>query len=239
MNKIGIIITSIFFIVSCAKQEGEGGIASIEGIMMVQKVNSMLKPVGKPYRAKDKVYISYGTGTLQSDDANTSPEGKYVFNFLVPGNYSIFAYSDDTAKFNAIEKIVIRKPVTIDTRKQKVTVDTLTIYKYVDFDDGSAQISGVVKQIEYYSGTTIPKDTISAQNADVFLTYGDNAEILDRIRSSYNGSFIFSNLIEGTYTIFVYSEQPYSKENLIVSKTVSISSDNQKVQLAPMYVSNF
>jgi len=71
------------------------------------------------------------------------------------------------------------------------------------------------------------------------LTYGDNAEILDRIRSSYNGSFVFSNLIEGTYTIFVYSEQPYSKENLIVSKTVTISSDNQKVQLAPMYVSNF
>jgi hypothetical protein len=42
MNKIGIIITSIFFIVSCAKQEGEGGIASIEGIMMVQKVNLCL-----------------------------------------------------------------------------------------------------------------------------------------------------------------------------------------------------
>lgn len=239
MNKLGVLIIAIIFLHSCTKQEGEGGLASIEGVLMVQNINSLLNPVGKTYRAKDKVFISYGNSSFQDDDANTSPEGKYLFTFLVPGTYSVFAYSDDTSKFKAIEKITIRKSISIQTRKQNVQADTIIIYKYVDYDDGSATISGVVKQIEYYSGTTIPKDTISAQNTDVFITFANDSEILDRIRSSHDGSFVFSNLIQGTYTIFVYSEQPFSKENLIESQTVTITTDNQKTQLKPMYISNF
>lgn len=240
MFRISFIFFFCLILISCTKQEGEGGLASIEGVVMVQNVNPLLEKVGDLYRATDeKVFISYGSNEFVDNDVSTSPEGKFIFNYLTPGDYSVFVYSDDTTLYNSAENMVVKKQISIKNKKEKAKLDTVIIYKFVDYNDGVATVSGVINQIEYFDGTTIKKDTIFAQNEDVFLQFADNSKILERARTSFDGSYSFSDLIPGSYKIFVLSDDPYAVEKLVLTSSFVITSTTTNKELLPLYISKF
>jgi len=241
MKKFGILVIVFFVILSCNKQEGEGGIASIEGVVMIQNLNELLEKSGTPLVAQDEdVYISYGDNTTIDDDVTTGPQGQFSFQYLVPGDYTVFAYSDDTLMFNSTELLPISKQISISKRKEKQKADTILLYKHVDFDDGTSKVSGVVQQVEFYTGTTIPKPNVYlAQNADVFLKYKNGSRIIERIRTSHDGTFTFSNLIEGSYSVYVLSEDAYIPQDSAVVLNFVISQKNQKIVLDTMKINNF
>jgi hypothetical protein len=240
IQRIGFYVI-ILFLLSCTKQEGEGGLNSIQGVVMIQNVNSLLEKSGAPYFAQDeKVYISYGENTTVDNDVSTSAQGNFIFQYLTPGNYSVFAYSDDTVAFNAQSKMGVNQQVSIKNKKDKVTLDTIIIYKHVDYNDGVAIVEGNLNLFVYFPGSTvIVMDTITAQDKDVFIQYMNDSGVMDKVATAYDGTYKFTNLIPGTYKIFVYDDDAFSKEDFIVSQTFTITEATQKIQLNPMYISKF
>lgn len=241
MKKITVYLISVFLMFSCAKQEGQGGLASIKGVVMIQNINSQLQKVGEPYPAQDEdVFISYGSSNLRDDDVTTSPNGEFEFSYLMPGSYTIFAYSDDTVNYSNNSQLAIYSSVEIKEKKENAKLDTIILYKYVDYDEGSAVINGTVYQQEYFPGSsTLIMDTIPAQDVDVFLINTGNNQILERVRTIYNGNYSFSNLIPGEYTVYVYGEKPYVNELQPISYSFQITEEYQIKEIQDLYISNY
>lgn len=85
----------------------------------------------------------------------------------------------------------------------------LTACKKIEGEGGRSSISGniMVDQKLYLNG--IYQSTVSFEGAkeDVYIVYGDEDVMYDdKIEASYDGSFKFSYLQPGTYTIFSYSK---------------------------------
>lgn len=84
---------------------------------------------------------------------------------------------------------------------------TLNSCKKVEGEGGSSTIKGKVVIKNYNAGGSILEGTYAAADEEVYIIYGDgNTYFNDRIRTSYDGTFEFKYLQNGTYTIFVYEE---------------------------------
>jgi hypothetical protein len=86
--------------------EGEGGTASITGLITVQEFD-IYGNVFDEYPALDqRVYIVYGDDEVFNDEVRTSFNGKFRFDFLRKGSYTVFVYSDCNACPGEKEAIV-------------------------------------------------------------------------------------------------------------------------------------
>ncbi len=95
-----LILSFAFFLLSCEKDEGQGGTSTIRGKVIVHNFDSgYQEPEPREiYGAADeKVYIIYGPdGTTYDDDFDTSYDGSYEFKHLQKGTYKVFVYSKDS-----------------------------------------------------------------------------------------------------------------------------------------------
>ena len=200
-----LVAVSLF---ACSPNEGKGGLASIEGKVMVQNINSLFEKSGNPYEAMDEdVYISYGNSELADDKARTSYNGVFKFNNLTKGEYTVYVYSDDTISNVKDPKITFSQKVSLEGKKDGAIIDDFIIYKHVDYDDGNGVVKGNVK-LHYYVAST-EQGTYGAQDEVVFLQFENDEEILDRFRTDALGNFQIGNLIPGKYKLFVYSDSRF------------------------------
>ncbi|MDP4797613.1 MAG: hypothetical protein NWR50_02000 [Crocinitomicaceae bacterium] len=83
---------------------------------------------------------------------------------------------------------------------------TLSSCKKIEGPGGSSSIQGSV----YIVNTNAAGDTISeyfAPKEDVFIVYGTDGESFDDdVKTSYDGSFKFTGLEKGNYTVFLYED---------------------------------
>lgn len=124
-----VIGSSLFF--GCEKSEGEGGKATISGKVIVQKRERIQNSVIAEYSAMDeRVYIVYGNSetVVADDDTRTSYDGNYEFNFLFPGDYKIYVYSECRQCPEEVEPII--KEVKIGKDQKNVTVEDIYITVY-------------------------------------------------------------------------------------------------------------
>src|ERR1043165_206865 len=124
MKNLRYTITCLLIItafLSCKKEEGEGGKASITGSIWVKKYNSTgIIILGEYAGAYEDVYIIYGDNSTYGNRIQANPDGKYEFKYLQPGHYKIYAYSkDSTGNFSAPKFAIIRE-VEITRKKQTV-----------------------------------------------------------------------------------------------------------------------
>ena len=123
-------LTLIIFLSSCLKEEGLGGNAVIEGKVYVLDYNAELtQKLGEFYGSNIDVYIIYGNDSIYSDDFKTSYDGSYRFDHLRPGDYSVFAYSEDTTGVSEDHVFPVFKNVTITDKDQVVDLDDIIIVK--------------------------------------------------------------------------------------------------------------
>ncbi len=92
------LLTSIAIIIlqslsSCAKEEGEGGLAKIHGKVYAYNLNKLQQVADSGYIGAHKVYISYGDHITVDDEVVTSYDGSYAFRELYKGDYAVFTYS--------------------------------------------------------------------------------------------------------------------------------------------------
>lgn len=240
MIKYLYMFFAIVAFISCEKEEGIGGTASIKGTVFQQDLNFQLSKSGAARLLADKdVFISYGNNTTVDDKIETSPSGEFIFSYLTPGTYTIFTYSDDTLNFRSKNDIVLSFTITISDKDEKADVGDILVYNHIDVDDGKATVTGIVKEIEYYNGTSIPKDTLPAQKKDVYLIYGNSGFVCLDTETQYDGTYIFSNLIPGQYKLYVLSEQPFSNEDLAQFIEFEISESTLELNLDTLITNNY
>jgi hypothetical protein len=78
---------------ACEKDEGVGGKSTLSGKILVKDFKGG-QLVEEYYGAEERVYIIYGEGEFFNDDTRTNPDGTFRFEYLQPGYYRVFAYSD-------------------------------------------------------------------------------------------------------------------------------------------------
>lgn len=130
MRYLGILISSIILLSACSKSPGVGGKATVSGIVNAIYVNEdsfdTVEVSGYP---ETRVYIVYGDGSTQDDDTRTSPDGSFKFEYLNPGDYKIYTYSESLLLPSEMEEVSAQ--VKVEKSQDDVTVPTLTVVKYV------------------------------------------------------------------------------------------------------------
>ncbi len=126
------LFSIIIFLASCEKTPGEGGRASIIGNVEIERRIEIADPdpslVHSIIPATDtEVFIVYGDNTGPDDRVFTNPDGDFAFNWLRTGNYTLYVYSEDTAK--VFPEIAIYKEVYIDDRNETLDIGLITIYE--------------------------------------------------------------------------------------------------------------
>lgn len=77
---------------------------------------------------------------------------------------------------------------------------------------GNSAIKGRLMLYQYNDDFSMVIDSAPAKEKDIFIIFGDDPDIGDRVRTNYDGYFEFKFLREGKYTIYYYSEDPKLKE---------------------------
>ena len=123
-----LLFSGIF--VSCTKEEGPGGTSDIIGRVWVRDYNTSFTILYASYWAEEEdVYLIYGNDSIYSDRFKTNYDGSYWFRNLREGNYTVYAYSKDSANPENISRIPVKVSVNISGRKQDVEAPLITILK--------------------------------------------------------------------------------------------------------------
>ena len=119
---------------SCEKDAGEGGTSSIEG--QVYKIFTSQDPFSGEwdtvYFQKDSgkdVFIIYSDdeGSVYDDSFETDYNGRYHFEYLRKGNYTIYTYADSTDNSNVKYDYPIFKHITISSNNSTIIVEDFII----------------------------------------------------------------------------------------------------------------
>lgn len=186
---------------SCEKPEGTGGRSSINGkLYAINCYDTTIDYSNDAALSGQRVYIIYGEDNVYSDNMQTGDDGTFEFDYLRPGNYTIFAYSTDS---NGAE-YAVKKDVVIGKNEDK-TIDPIVVSKLPD-DGGGGKIVGRVKARDYNTTFTQLLSEYYFADEYVYLVYGNNHGYATRIKTDYNGYYRFDNLRKGPYSVYVYSK---------------------------------
>ncbi|MFH1320178.1 MAG: hypothetical protein ABII90_05925 [Bacteroidota bacterium] len=198
-----LFILGLTTFTSCEKTEGEGGKATIKGKVYNNLFDHNDKFLEKEEAREENVYIIYGDNEIYDNRMDTHSDGSYEFKYLRAGDYTIFAYSDCKTCDSQTEPVEIN--ISITDKKETVIASDIDLVKYIDVDNGTSTIKGKVKVNEYNS----QNDFLwwyYAPEERVYIVYDSDDTYFDDMRTNWDGSYEFRNLIAGTYTVFAYSE---------------------------------
>lgn len=95
---------------------------------------------------------------------------------------------------------------------------------------GEASIKGVVyiKQFDRVNKKLLGQ--VPASGEDIFISYGNNNTVDDRLRIGPDGSFEFNYLRKGEYKIFVYSDDSinYTNNSTTILRIINVSGTEKK-----------
>jgi len=130
MKKLLFTIAIASVMASCSKDPGVGGSATISGTL---KVSEVLNGVPQPAVDADQedVYLIYGSDTTKVYDDNfeTSWNGKFNFDHLKKGTYTLFVYSETNYMNYDGADYPVFTTIEIDKNGQAIELDDITIYK--------------------------------------------------------------------------------------------------------------
>ncbi len=112
------------------------------------------------------------------------------------------------------------------------TVFLMTACKKDAGSGGSSSISGKVYVKDYNSTFTVLQDEYFGQEIDVYILYGDEKSVGDRVRTSYDGSFEFKYLRKGIYHVFAYSKDSTLQTNAMIPiiKDIEITKNGEVIE---------
>ena len=224
---------------SCDKNEGLGGTGSIAGTIVEQFYNDDFSELIYSAPAVDEdVFILFGSDQTPGDRVSTGTSGDFRFDYLYPGSYQIYYKSQDTAAI--FQDDWNRIQVELENG-EALNLGNLAKKKSLDFDEGAAVISGVVKKIKYDNDSRWPNLVIEyidyAHEYEVYITYGNHTFYDERVRTQDDGRFEFKNLIPGQYRIFLYSEDVTKvTEHVVLEYNASITTFDQVIDLGEITV---
>lgn len=130
--KQGLITATIFALflglAACNKAPGEGGTSSITGKIYRVETNVLGDTLDEYYAADYDVYIMYGQeDSIYDDKFATSLDGSYEFKNLLPGSYTIFAYT--RCDLCPGEETAVTRDVEITEKGTAINLDDIVVFK--------------------------------------------------------------------------------------------------------------
>jgi hypothetical protein len=96
---------------------------------------------------------------------------------------------------------------------------------------GLASVTGKVYAFDYNPAGTLIGEGYTGDIV-VFISVEGQPGVLERIRTSFDGSYIFTQLRKGTYIVWVFSYCDTCTDNQEpITKTVKVTSNRQKITL--------
>jgi len=103
-------------------------------------------------------------------------------------------------------------------------------------EGGSSSVKGYIHVTDYNASFLIVQGEYPGADEDVYIIYGDEVAIGDRIKAGPDGRFEFKYLREGKYTVYVYSEDTSLSGNTVVSKVVEVTDKKQTVDAGTLEI---
>lgn len=240
LKKMSIITAiTILLATSCSQDEGVGGNSHIRGKLMVNYYNDDFSQLlsSEPLPAQDEdLFLIFGEDSVVGEKTSTSYTGDFEFEYLWPGNYKLYYYSEDTlpSLSDKIDTKIVRE-ITL-AKNETATLNDLIIYKSLEWNEGTSTISGTVYLKNYKNDGSEIKYIVPAQEQEIYITYGKHKFYDERIRTSSDGTFVFKNLIKGSYRIFMYSEDITEQTAYkVVEKTIEVTDNNQDITIDDIF----
>lgn len=202
---------------SCNTREGEGGTGTVRGyVKLVHHPDDDYQlNVDTVNAAKTDVFIVYGDDDFYGDDAETNPDGLYQFEYLTPGQYTVFAYST----LPSGERIPVSETVTLD-RGSVAQVPTLYIH------DGKAYGTSIIKGKVwgmYFHNESYRGEGWAYEHRVYLRKLGDTYH-QDDVRVGIDGIFAFQKVQPGTYEVITYTQDAMEVPSPMID-TVTVGAD--------------
>lgn len=235
MKKIYLFFLLIVFLGSCSKDAGEGGRATIKGKVVVKLCSDDFQTVYAEFPDEERdVYIVYGDNDYYGDKSQTFYDGSFQFSYLRKGTYTVFAYSDDETGQSTSGKKPVSQEIKIAKNGETLEIPDIVVYDQVTNYEGSSTVIGKVFAYDWNSELTILKDSFYLRNEWVHISRKADNYYFDRIRTYYDGTFVFPSLPIGEYEVYVYgrdltAQDPQDEIPYIID--VNITENRQQIDI--------
>ena len=213
---------------SCNKGPGEGGTGTVQGfVKLVHHPDDdyTLTP-DTMVAAKTDVFIIYGDEAFFGNDVETGVDGMYQFEYLRPGDYTVFAYST----LPSGEKVAVSESVNLQ-RGAVVNVPTLYIH------DGKAYGTSIVKgrvHATYYHNGSYRGEAWACEHRVYIRRVGEDIPF-DDTRVGPDGYFAFQKLQPGEYEVFTSSDDIGTEIPDFVFQTINVEEAGQIYEIEEQF----
>lgn len=221
------LITALLLLPSCNKGPGEGGTGTVQGYVKLvhHPDNDYTLTPDTMVAAKTDVFIIYGDEAYFGDDVETDANGMYQFEYLRPGEYTVFAYST----LPSGEKVAVSE--TVDLQRGAVAkVPTLYIH------DGKAYGTSIVKgrvHAAYYHNGSYRGEGWACEHRVYIRRAGEDIPF-DDTRVGPDGYFAFQKLQPGEYEVFTVT-QDFNEVPDFVFQTISVDEAGMVYELEEQF----
>jgi len=218
---------------SCNKGPGSGGSGTLQGFVKLvhHPDDDFTLTPDTMAAAKTDVFLVYGDEAYFGNDVETGLDGMYQFEYLLPGDYTVYSYST----LPSGERVAVSETVSL-TRGAVQQVPTIYIH------DGKAYGTSVVKgqvMASYFTkndGTWMYHSEGPAYEHRVYIRRVGEDVYFDDTRTGVDGCFAFQKLTPGEYELFTATEDGDEMPSLVF-QTISVSQSGQIYELEePFYV---
>ena len=231
MKKTVNLLLALFMVAmllpACNKGPGEGGTGTVQGyVKLVHHPDDdyTLTP-DTMAAAKTDVFIIYGDEVYFGDDVETNAEGMYQFEYLRPGDYTVFAYST----LPTGEKVAVSEIVNLQ-RGGVAMAPTLYIH------DGKAYGTSIVKgrvHASYYHNGSYRGEGWACEHRVYIRRLGEDIPF-DDTRVGPDGWFAFQKLQPGEYEIYTVT-QDFNEMPDFVFQTITVEEAGQVYEVAEQF----
>lgn len=208
-------VLTAFLLQACNKGPGEGGTGTVRGyVQLVHHPDDdyTLTP-DTTAASKTDVFIVYGDAPYFGNDVETGPDGMYQFEYLLPGTYTVFAYSTLPSGI----KVAVSE--TIDLARGAVAqVPTLYIH------DGKAYGTSVVKgrvHAAYFHNGSYRGEGWAYEHRVYIRKVGDEIPF-DDVRVGVDGYFAFQKLQPDEYEVYTVSDDVETEIPDLLFQTITV-----------------
>ena len=203
MNKTTRLLLALIALVwvmpSCNKGPGVGGSGTVQGFVKLvhHPDDDFTLTPDTMAAAKTDVFIVYGDEAYFGDDVETGADGMYRFEYLLPGNYTIYSYST----LPSGEKVAVSETVEL---QRGATVNVPTIYIHDGKAYGTSIVMGKVHATYYHNGS-YRGEGWACEHRVYIRREGEDLPFNDT-RVGPDGYFAFQKLQPGAYEVFTVSD---------------------------------
>ena len=213
---------------SCNKGPGEGGSGTVQGLVKLvhHPDNDFTLTPDTMAAAKTDVFIVYGDEAYFGDDVETGADGMYRFEYLLPGDYTIFSYST----LPSGEKIPVSEMVTLE---RGATVTMPTIYIHDGKAYGTSIVRGLVHAAYFHNGSYQGEGW--AYEHRVYIRRAGEELPFDDTRVGPDGYFAFQKLQPGEYEVYTFTDDVVTEIPEFVFQSISVDEAGQIYELEEQF----